>query len=322
MNDLNQLLFVISLGMGAIIIIMGSIVFISEMMKAYGGSPSKGLVIVATGAFLSLTAPMLRTPSEEPTSPEGTPAPTPDPQPEKIPAPTPDPQPSEEVLDPAIVLNVMGWALLLIAVILALVAATALVRWMWKRAAARKRAEKTRLVERERAWARVRADYEEQVLTIGSYELDWDLAFSYPAFNDVCVPQTAAMIKALAHAQDLERTTDRDAPIGGSEELLTDFRTAVRELAEKVRLAQSHARRVGLEGLDPRDRKDLTQAKKILEQARDEANPEAFRRNLYRRLKTIVDELNSRHAEPILPQPLAEQIETTLLPQLEGGARP
>ena len=55
------------------------------------------------------------------------------------------------------------------------------------------------------------------------------------------------MIKALAHAQDLERTTDRDAPIGGSDELLTDLRIAVRKLAEKVRLAQNHARRVGLE---------------------------------------------------------------------------
>lgn len=309
MNDLNQLLSVISLGMAAIMIIAGGLIFISERMKPYGGSPSKGLVVGATGIFLSFAAAMLMTPSEEPTSPGETPA------------PTPDPQPSEKVLDPAIVLNVMSLALLLIAAILALVAATALVRWMWKRAAARKRAEKARRVERERAWVQVRADYEEQVLTIGSYELDWDLAFSYPTFNDVCVPQTAAMIKALAHAQDLERTTNRNTPIGGSDELLTDFRTAVRELAEKVRLAQSHARRVGLEILDPRDRKDLTQAKKILEQARNEANPEAFRRNLYRRLKTIVDELNSRHAEPILPQPLAEQIETTLIPQLEGGAR-
>lgn len=51
------------------------------------------------------------------------------------------------------------------------------------------------------------------------------------------------MIKALAHAQDLERTADRDAPIDGSDELLTDLRIAVRELAEKVRLAQNHAPR-------------------------------------------------------------------------------
>lgn len=127
MNDLNQLLFVISLGVGVATIITGSIVLFSELGRYRGGSPSMGFVMIATGAVLTLMAHMIMAPSEEPAAPE------------KTPMPTPGPQPSEGGLDPATVLSAAIPALLFVVVVYVLIAATALVRWVWKHVAARRR---------------------------------------------------------------------------------------------------------------------------------------------------------------------------------------
>lgn len=54
-----------------------------------------------------------------------------------------------------------------------------------------------------------------------------------------------------------------------------------------------------------------------LDQARDPANPEPFRQNLHRQLKEVVDRVNARHGEPILPRPLMERIEAELHPMIE-----
>ena len=137
MNDPNQLLsgvfFGIFMAVGLTTITMGSITLITELGSFRGRPPSKnliikGLVTIATGVtILNLIALMVMASSEGPTSPEETPA------------PTPDPQPLVGSLDLAIVLNAVGLTLVFLVMLGVLIAATALVRCVWKHVAARRR---------------------------------------------------------------------------------------------------------------------------------------------------------------------------------------
>lgn len=67
----------------------------------------------------------------------------------------------------------------------------------------------------------------------------------------------------------------------------------------------------------PEDRRDLELAQRLLDQARDPANPEAMRQNLHRRLKEVVDRVNARHGDAIVPRPLVDQIEASIRPMIE-----
>lgn len=177
-------------------------------------------------------------------------------------------------------------------------------------------ARKRRRVEAERSreecaarWEAARELHRDAVGTMASYELDVAKAIEFPAFNDVSVPEVATMARALRRVRDLELQIDRDSVIGGSDELLSAYRTAAEGLVAAVAVAEAAAQRIRWSSIPKDEQKDLKLARKLLHQAEDPGNPESLRHGLYERLKIVVDRLNSHHGAQLIPPATAGQIE-------------
>lgn len=170
-----------------------------------------------------------------------------------------------------------------------------------RQALARRRQRAALQSEHEAAWYQVRESHRRGILTVASYETDFDLAFSYPAFNDPTSPSVQKMIRAMKRARDVADRTESGAPSGGSDSLLAEYRAAVEDFTDRLSWAENAAKSIALSALDPDERKDMEQAQKLLAQAQDPGNPEAYRETLYGHLKIVVDRLNARRGYAIVP---------------------
>jgi hypothetical protein len=182
------------------------------------------------------------------------------------------------------------------------------------------RAQRRReLTSRENAWEAVRGRHLAARLAVASFETDPAKAITYPAFNDVTVPEVSALAKTMRTAQDLESATDRNAPVGGSDRLLGAYREAVAAFETTVATAERAAQRIAWSHLSDEERKDLRLAQHLLAQASDTGNTDEARTTFYARLQTVVRRLNDRHPVTIIPAVAVVAIEEKARPALEAA---
>jgi hypothetical protein len=154
--------------------------------------------------------------------------------------------------------------------------------------------------EQQRHWAVVRRQFRDHLGRMASYEIDPALAIDFPAFNDVSVPEVSAMVKALRSATALEDTSDQDASIGGSPELLSRFESAVQDFGTAVDNAERAARELRWSHLGEADRADLKQIRALLSHAENPGNTGEARRSYYAQLQKVIRRLNARSGHEVV----------------------
>lgn len=123
-------------------------------------------------------------------------------------------------------------------------------------------------------------------------ETDWDLLFKYPALQDVSVPQTAAMVRAMAAAEN----TDSTRPTGLSETSDISglaYPRAVDAFSIAWRIATEHAQRVGQKNIPREERKKIKLVRTLLNIADDAGSSETERENAYRQIQRLLKEIPS-----------------------------
>lgn len=123
-------------------------------------------------------------------------------------------------------------------------------------------------------------------------ETDWDLLFKYPALQDVAVPQTASMIRAMNTANN----TDPSCPPNLTED--TDisqlaYPRAVGNFAIAWRVATEHARMVGQKYISREDRKRIKLIRTLLNIVEDGSASETERGNAYTQVQRLLKQLDS-----------------------------
>lgn len=131
------------------------------------------------------------------------------------------------------------------------------------------------------------------------YETDPLLVLEHPAISDVTQEPTQEFLEALGRAQAL-----RTDALPMDAEFRADYDAAVRELEAAWERARRHAMRVGRDYLEGRDARLVTQAGKLLAQARDSTS--ALERAAYAaRAHRLLGELTSRGAIVLPPRVIA-----------------
>lgn len=167
-------------------------------------------------------------------------------------------------------------------------------------------------------WRQVNSDYDDVLKRMSSYELDPELAFQYPAFNDIGVPEVAGMTRKLRAVKRVVSDADRqqvDKVIAGessasslkSGTVLEDYRAAVDELHVAFQTAEHVAKKVRDGGMTVENQKLLGTALWLIRHAKDPANSDELRATYYQQLKRTVRKLNAE--ERIVPVDVTEQIE-------------
>lgn len=106
--------------------------------------------------------------------------------------------------------------------------------------------------------------------------LEW---LDRPSLSDVSVPETAALVQALAAADDARLGDDLDR-----------YQRAVAALRTSWQAADDHARRTGLRQLPPAERSAAEQARKLLTTALDTGSgSEHERRTAYSKARKLLD---------------------------------
>lgn len=151
-------------------------------------------------------------------------------------------------------------------------AAAALVGWgAW-------RARRRHITKRRRRQALERS-HDEVAAAYGDYlgdVLEW---LDRPTLSDVSVPETAALVQALAAADDARLGDDID-----------DYQQAVAALQTAWQAADNHARRTGLRQLPRTERRAAEQARKLLTTALDMGSgSEHERRSAYAKARDLLD---------------------------------
>jgi hypothetical protein len=112
----------------------------------------------------------------------------------------------------------------------------------------------------------------------GAYLADVLQWLDRPTLDDVSVPQTAALVEALAAADDARRSEDIDR-----------YQRAVTALSTAWKAADDHARKTGLRHLEPDERHSVELARKLLKTALDGSGSEHERRSAYTKARTLLD---------------------------------
>lgn len=147
-----------------------------------------------------------------------------------------------------------------------------------------------------------RQDFADAQARIASYETDMTKALSRPAFNDVTVPQVNTMVKQLRKCRSLADGVDNRSVKA------QEFADAVNELWVDVAAAEQAAKRIAWSEVSEEEQKDLKLALQLVSQANDSGNTDELRANLYSRLRTVVQRLDSRGVT--MPESLVLEIES------------
>lgn len=148
-------------------------------------------------------------------------------------------------------------------------------------------------------WSATSGKFDNAVNLIGSYEIDPQKAIDYPAFNDVRVPATSAMIQKLkqaTRAKDLGNLAQTPKI-----ERLEQFMEAVDELLLSIEFAERNAHNVRWNNLTQKEQKDLGLAQNLLKQAANPGNPQEVRANFARKLQDVIRRLNETHGAVLIP---------------------
>ncbi|WP_281912422.1 hypothetical protein [Streptomyces olivaceus] len=181
--------------------------------------------------------------------------------------PSPGPKPAESDGGAGLV-DVLMWG----GLALSGVAVAALTGWgLWS-------VRRHRITKRRRRQALERS-HDTVAAAYGSYlgdVLEW---LDRPSLSDVSVAETAALVQALAAADDARLGDDLDP-----------YQKAVAALRTSWQAADDHARRTGLRQLPPAERSAAEQARKLLATALDTGSGnEHERRSMYAKARKLLD---------------------------------
>ncbi|QKZ20352.1 hypothetical protein [Streptomyces chartreusis] len=129
-----------------------------------------------------------------------------------------------------------------------------------------------------RRWAALVREHDAVATAYGDYlsdALEW---LDRPTLNDVSVPQTAALVEALATADDARRSENVDR-----------YQRSVVALSTAWKGADDQARKTGLRRLEPSERRSVEQARKLLTAALDSSGSEHERRGAYAKARALLD---------------------------------
>ncbi|MGW0844199.1 DUF2786 domain-containing protein [Streptomyces sp. NPDC002787] len=135
-----------------------------------------------------------------------------------------------------------------------------------------------RRAAKRRRWKALEREHEAVAAAYGHYlgdVLEW---LDRPTLNDVGVSQTAALVEALAAADDARRSEDVDR-----------YQRTVAALSTAWKAADDHARKAGLRHLEPAERRTVEQARKLLATALDSSGSEHERRSAYAKARDLLD---------------------------------
>ncbi|MFH8642065.1 DUF2786 domain-containing protein [Streptomyces goshikiensis] len=183
------------------------------------------------------------------------------------PNPSPGPKPAESDGGAGLV-DVLTWG----GLALGGVAVAALTGWGFWSVRRRRIAMRRRRQALERSHDTVAAAYGDYLGDV----LEW---LDRPSLSDVSVPATAALVQALAAADDARLGDDLDR-----------YQRAVAALRTSWQAADDHARRTGLRQLPPAERSAAEQARKLLATALDTGSgSEHERRAAYAKAGRLLD---------------------------------
>ncbi|NWF30860.1 hypothetical protein HW130_32220 [Streptomyces sp. PKU-EA00015] len=114
----------------------------------------------------------------------------------------------------------------------------------------------------------------------GAFSADIFAVLERPRLADVAVPQTAALVTALA--------TAGDARAAAGPKATADYAQAVTALEIAWRVADEHARKAGTSQLPARERAAVEQAAKLLRTALNDGGTDHERRLSYQRAMTLI----------------------------------
>lgn len=237
-------------------------------------------------------------------------SPTPTPTPSSTPTPTPSPSPTAQAepsspppwdwigfIAVAILVAVVMTIILIVAIRRARAAHAARVRRLETRA--KYSAYWDSLVAREKTLG-------ERLL---SYEDDLVLALKLPVMRNLAEPTTRAAVQAMSNAEGY-RTTH--APDPDQNPIDSAYGKAVAEFENALDVAETYARKIGQEHYDDAERRKAQRAMDLLKIALNSNGYPEERRNAYKRVLGIMEEL----AIPVTPRALG-QIEAAMGGRLE-----
>lgn len=224
---------------------------------------------------------------------------------EEAPAPEPEPEPAEPVNWTPLVIG--GGALLGVGAL----GAGGFITYKGVSAGKRVRREKRELSEQQearkreniRSWDNLRDSYQSVVSRYAEYETDIWKALKYPALHNVDVEETSTFLKHLKKVNNSlkEQENDDKGTIGGTDELYERLSSEVHQLDHLFDIAETNALKMEWKRLPIGEKKELTQAIRLLTHAENEGNSPAARQTYYEQLQKVVDRLNSRHAHNVIP---------------------
>ncbi|NKY33025.1 hypothetical protein HGA13_08060 [Nocardia speluncae] len=164
----------------------------------------------------------------------------------------------------------------------------------------------------EKLWAAATRKHDEVLLAYLPYETEPLILMRYPALTDITQPATAGFHDAMEEANALRTET-----MPSDSKFAAAYRDSVRRLAVAWATAERTAKREGTTYLDPRDRRKLEQAAKLLRHAEGAASsPE---RAVYlRQAKSILVELVDNGAIHTPPK-IVEAIDTATSLAIEAA---
>lgn len=181
--------------------------------------------------------------------------------------PSPDPNPAESGGDSGII-ELLLWS----GLALGGLAVAALAGWGAWRVRRRRTTKRRRRQALEHSHDTVAAAYGDYLGDV----LEW---LDRPTLSDVSVPETAALVQALAAADDARLADDVDR-----------YQQAVAVLRTAWQAADDHARRTGLRQLPRVERRAAEQARKLLATALDTGSgSEHERRSAYAKARDLLD---------------------------------
>lgn len=154
-------------------------------------------------------------------------------------------------------------------------------------------AEKARIEERVAGrWNGVKELHQLYVQKYMDAETDWDMLFSYPALQDSSVPQTAAMVRAMVKAGQID-DTQPSTLTEDSDLSQHSYSQAVNAFADAWHEAYEHAKKVGQTGITNEERKIIALIRQLLSLAENSAAAPNERSMAYIRAQKLIKTLQN-----------------------------
>lgn len=284
--------------MGGAIMIFAGVLLIKKLMNDQRNQDSwaKIIMLIIIGGMVSLIPMLILNPGDaekkkiNETQPTATPPPA-----THTPAPTPDPIVLPEIHNLSFlwIIPVVLITITLLYLLVRRVNSDRLTGAVAKAELAEQKALRAKIAENiTRRWEAVITRHQRLTRRYLESETDWDMLFSYPALQDVSVPETSAMIHAMLTAND----SDPSQPDSLTEVSdLSDYSyvRAVNNFDTAWQRALENATKIGQSGIPRQERKTIKQIRTLLNLAENAGATPAERELAYSRAQLLIKTLTS-----------------------------